>query len=68
MSGNNKRYNTRSSSNVDAGLSHDVKDTLDQVTDEVQRVCSVNEGTGKKIDSLMAYLDKAQIQVCFAIV
>lgn len=73
MSDTGRRYPTRSTSNIttekaDALLSHHVRDALDQVKEEVAKVCSVNEGTGKKIAALMGYLDEAPTEVGLAIV
>jgi hypothetical protein len=65
---NSRQYLTRSTSNstsdnTDSTLSHHTKDALDQVKEEVMRVCSVNQGTERKITSLMKYLDDAPTEV-----
>lgn len=71
MSGTGRRPTTRStsySSDADSLLSHHTKDALDQVKEEVAKVCSVSEGTEKKIAALMGYLDEAPTEVGLAIV
>lgn len=74
MSGTGVRYATRSASTGDKAkiLSHHAKDAfedaLDQVKVEVSKVCSVNEGTQKKITTLMRYLDEAPTEVSLAII
>jgi hypothetical protein len=67
MSGNSKRYNTRASNNA-CDLSYSAEDTLNQVKDGVSKICSLNEGTQKKITELVGYLDTAPNEVGLATV
>ena len=61
--GKRSTRSTSTSDNADSALAHHTKDALDQVKEEVAKVCSVNKGTEKKIAELIGYLDEAPTEV-----